>query len=63
MKPIKLRCVEDVRRIGVKRLQRMLQSRKITIKIRDGVKPEIAARIFRVLGTRIDDLRQNRSEK
>lgn len=58
MKPIKLGCVADVRQIGIKRLQRMLQARKVTIKIRDGVKPDETARIFRVLGTRIDDLRQ-----
>ena len=57
MKPIKLGSVQDVYAIGEKRLQRMLLKKKVTVKIRDKVDPAVAARIFRVLGDRIDKLR------
>jgi len=56
MKPIKLISVQDVHQIGEQRLRRMLLKKKITIKIKDKVDPAVAARIFRVLGDRIDKL-------
>ena len=57
MKPIKFSCVQDVYQIGERRLRRMLLKKKVTIKIKDNVDPAVAARIFRVLGSRIDSLR------
>jgi len=63
MKPIKFSCVQDVYRVGEKRLRRMLLKKKVTVKIKDNVDPAVAARIFRVLGTRIDDLRWKMKEE
>jgi hypothetical protein len=57
LKPIKLGSVQDVHQIGESRLRKMLLKRKVTIKIKNGVNPDVAARIFRVLGDRIDRLR------
>jgi phage antirepressor YoqD-like protein len=57
LKPIKLGCVKDVYQIGESRLRKMLLKRKVTIKIKNGVDPAMTARIFRVLGSRIDELR------
>lgn len=62
MKPIKLSSVQDVHQIGEQRLRRMLLKKKITIKIKDKVDPAVAARIFRVLGDRIDKLRWKMKE-
>ncbi len=63
MKPIKFSCVQDVHQIGEKRLRRMLLKKKVTIKIKDKVDPAVAARIFRVLGDRIDRLRWKMKEE
>jgi len=57
MKPIKLGSVADVYSIGIKRLIKMVSKKRFTIKIKNGVSPDETARIFRVLGSRIDDVR------
>lgn len=63
MKPIKFSSVQDVHAIGERRLRRMLLKKKVTIKIKDKVDPAVAARIFRVLGDRIDKLRWKMREE
>jgi len=63
LKPLKFSCVADVYQAGERRLRRMILKKKITIKIKDKVDPAVTARIFRVLGTRIDDLRWKMKEE